>query len=119
MSQILSDIKKHGMPDLTSRKDSRDAGNLIVGDTTIYGPMMQHITCTGEDVKTSIFPPLVLLASLATAIRDCPPFAKLLRLRLTERPSTPESPWTIVIYSDEVTPGNALALMHARKLQAV
>ena len=39
--------------------------------------------------------------------------------RLHENPSTPEAPWTLLLYSDEVTPGNPLATLNNRKIRAV
>jgi len=35
------------------------------------------------------------------------------------KPSSQDSPWTILVYSDGVTPGNPLAVMNMRKFHAI
>ena len=109
MSQILTDIKKHGVPELTSRSSLRESRDAVMSTGTLYGPLLQQmdcVTCDGESVSIPITDPL---ASLTIAINEDSSFRSFFRQRLVDRPSTPESPWTIVLYSDEVTPGNALA----------
>ena len=39
--------------------------------------------------------------------------------KLAERPCSADRPWSLVIYSDEIVPGNALAFQHRRKLWAI
>ena len=39
--------------------------------------------------------------------------------KLSQNPPTPEKPWNIVLYTDEVTPGNPLATLNKRRFQAI
>ena len=39
--------------------------------------------------------------------------------KLKDKPPSLENPWHIVLYTDEVTPGNPLATMNNRKFHAV
>ena len=65
------------------------------------------------------YPHATHLHVLWVAARDCCQFSSFLLARLQDHPSTPDNPWTLLIYSDEVTPGNPLATMNNRKFHAV
>ena len=39
--------------------------------------------------------------------------------RLLAKPPSPEAPWNLILYSDEVTPGNPLSPANHRKYQAI
>lgn len=58
-------------------------------------------------------------AFLWKAVTDCDNFAKFFHSRMIAKPPTPEAPWQIILYSDEVTPGNPLATNNMRKFQAI
>ena len=53
------------------------------------------------------------------AFATCCSFALLMNTCLARTPCTPETPWSLVFYSDEVTPGDALVHDNRRKLQVV
>ena len=42
-------------------------------------------------------------------------FSNFLQTCYDKRPATPAKPWQIILYADEITSGNVLATMHARK----
>ena len=50
---------------------------------------------------------------------QCSAFRRLLVQKHRERPSSAHQPWTLVFYTDEVIPGNVLAIQTTRKLQAI
>ena len=119
VSQILNDVKENGLPELTTRVCLRQARDSITATQTIHGPLLQHMTCLDLDGGPVQIPITHPLACLTHALEASTSFRKFFRQRLADRPATPENPWTIVIYSDEVTPGNVLALANDRKFQAV
>ena len=51
-------------------------------------------------------------------LASCPAFSTLFASRLQASPCTPTSPWSIVLYADEVTPGAALKAVNERKCWA-
>ena len=66
MSQILDDIKRNGAPELTGRRDMRQARDRVTKVDTRYGPMLQHLTCIdveGSPVQIPVGDPLATLAS--------------------------------------------------------
>ena len=46
-------------------------------------------------------------------------WSRFLKQKMLENPPTPEDPWTLILYTDEVTPGNVLAVVNNRKIQAI
>ena len=59
------------------------------------------------------------LASLTYALEESDGLRSLFKHRLTLKPSSPEDPWTIVLYCDEVTPSNPLANLKQETLSCV
>ena len=120
MDQILRDVKQNGLPDLIDRNSMRKARNLIVSkDDGAYGPILRNTECEttrGDAVSLNVTDPFALLSA---AIESSPKFRAFLKQRLTLHPPSPEHPWNLILYSDEVTPGNPLATTNHRKFQAV
>ena len=80
---------------------------------------MQTVTVTANTGSTHEVPVAHPFALLWTSVDGSPKLKALLLERLAVHPSSLESPWHLVLYSDEVTPGNVLAFMNVRKFQAV
>ena len=59
------------------------------------------------------------LAFLHTACKQGGGFYTMLRAQLAANPSTPVQPWRLLLYCDEVHPGNPLAHTHARKIWCI
>ena len=60
-----------------------------------------------------------LLGLLDVFFRRCSGFRRLLLARHAAAPSSPESPWSLIIYGDEVTPGAELTARNFRKFWAI
>jgi hypothetical protein len=58
-------------------------------------------------------------AYLWSAVNSCTKFADFLKSRLLAKPPSPEEPWSVILYSDEVTPGNPLGNNNKRKFHAI
>ena len=121
LAAILIAVKQHGIPDGgTNRNTYREARNFQACHAdTPYGPIMQHVTMMAVDDIPKRIPVAHPFAMLYTAVKDCDPFATFLLDRLRSKPATPENPWRLVLYTDEVTPGNPLATRNDRKFQAM
>ena len=119
LAQILTDIRKNGLPDLTDRNSMREARNLITSTPGTYGPVVKSIECEDVDGNPQRIPISCPFAALAAAMSESPGCRKFVTNRLRKNPPTPEKPWNIIMYSDEVTPGNPLATMNHRKFHAV
>ena len=120
LGAILQAVQDTGLPEGGVGRDAlRAARDYQCNEETSYGSLIEHIwvkTSTGEWHAIPICNPF---AFLLVAVRDCCQFSSFLLARLQDHPSTPDNPWTLLIYSDEVTPGNPLATMNNRKFHAV
>jgi hypothetical protein len=115
LSVIVSELQRESL-DLFDRNSIRDARNLRVDEETPYGPVIttvkvEHIDGSFSDVFiTNPF------AQLYSAAKTCRGFAYLLKSTLAVSPSTFDTPWSFLIYSDEVVPGNQLSFNKLRKV---
>ena len=119
LSAILTGINKHGIPEgVTDRRAFRSARDLQNTAATPYGPILQTILVFDKDDKEQHLTIAHPMAVLWIASEECESFSVFFLAKLTSTPPSLESPWHLVIYTDEVTPGNPLATNNKRKFQA-
>jgi hypothetical protein len=111
------ELAGRGLGGISQRSIAR-ATVSAVQQSTPYGPPMQTMklpTVAGEFLWHYIHPGAVLnyLASESSV------FADTLYEAHAARPSSPESPWGLIWYYDDSTPGNILALDQTRKAAAI
>ena len=119
LASTLQDIKKHGLPDLDDRRDLNAARDMLVNEGTPYGPISvtKEVPITGGGrFSFRMASPLALLYFV---FFHCAEFAAFFEQRLHECPSTEESPWNILLYCDEVHPGDQLGGKKLRKFHAI
>lgn len=121
LSAILTTIKAEGLPELVERKDIRAARNELTETNTEYGPLHQTVDAKPAagvrgNTYLNVIHPLAFLAFLFTT---CAAFSAYFEELHDRNPSSAESPWNLIMYSDEVTPGNQLTIKNDRKLQVV
>ena len=118
LSSILDEIHQNGVPDMRRREHMLQATALELEEITPYGPLIHDVELHGidGDVSTVLYiNPFALLYKSAM----CVGFATVLSNRLEAIPPSPEAPWQIVLYTDEVVPGNQLLAENKRKLWAI
>ena len=119
-SAILEAVSKDGLPEgPVHRHALRAARNQQNLEDTPFGPTLQTIDLVGKDGAAKSIPVAHPLAALWKAVSDCPPFSTYMRDVLNENPPSLDAPWHLVLYSDEVTPGNPLSTANKRKFQAI
>jgi hypothetical protein len=119
LAAILSAVVRDGVPGAHDRNQMRYARNLQLEQLTPYGPIIQKVELvlkSGGHSDMFIAHPL---ASLWSVVDTCSKFKDFFKERLVKHPPSPEKPWSLIIYSDEVTPGNPLATLNKRKFHAV
>lgn len=119
LSAILKAAAADELPALASRRDIREATQAVMSDVTPYGTIARELTLRtteGGEMTTVVAHPL---AFLWRAARYNVAFAEFLKERLAVAPSTAEHPWRLVLYSDEVVPGNQLSHDNKRKVWVV
>jgi hypothetical protein len=119
LGAILAAVATHGLPDLHTRDDLRQARDLQAAAVTPYGPILQTVEVQSKDDTPKQLTIAHPFALLWTAVSECLPFMELFKEQLRQKPSTPEEPWRIILYSDEVTPGNVMSPNNKRKFHAI
>ncbi len=119
LSAVLNEIATEGAPELRSRRDLARATGQLVTDTTPYGQIQQTVLLTAADGTQTTMLVSNPLALLWKASRECSSFASFVAAKLAATPCSPEAPWQLIVYSDEVVPGNQLAHENRRKVWVV
>ena len=117
---VLDEVHRQGTPSGHSRRNfsrARDAIALEV--STPYGRLLQTIELDGKLGGKVMLRFVHPFAFLWHAFSACTPFHSLITERMHVHPCTMDVPWNLILYSDEVTPGNVLARDVTRKIQAV
>lgn len=121
LSEILKEIKEHGVPESTSRssiKRARDAAFESVA-TSSYGTVLKRVLVYGDKGDDDTFvwvadPRATLYHMVGTNSR----LESFLAERLQEHPSSMTNPWHIILYNDEITSGNPMLRHNHRKAHA-
>ena len=123
LASVLKEISDSGLPvpEHASRRTVKRARVLALTDLAgLYGPLIKSLSIPAIDKDEVIdFHYLDPVAVLARAAEHCQPFQNWLRLCLEQRPPSDSNPWRLILYSDEVSPGNQLRHFNARKIQCV
>ena len=109
-----------GLPDVRDAREIRQARDELMGIGTPYGPLLVDVpfkTKDGGEIKMEFLHPW---AGLYHITRISKAFSDLIRTAIDwNEGCSPDSPFELVLYSDEVTPGNQLAHRNARKVQTI
>ena len=119
LATVLNAVEAEGIPSSHSRNDMRAAVTQELSVNTPYGDLVQDInvnTVVGGRRTMRIAHPIALLWAAFTL---CPSFTTLMEERLAATPSTFENPWDLVLYSDEICPGDPLSADNRRKVQVI
>ena len=118
LSAILAEVASHGIPERRSRRDIGIARDEMVHCDTPYGKLFMHVPVVrgGAACTMLVINPIALLwksfregGGLTAHMTEC----------LVKKPSSPEEPGGLIVYADEVIPGNALSFDNKRKLWAM
>ena len=119
LSSLLRVAAHEPLPIGSSRSDIRAARDTAVQHLTPYGPVHQHIEVTGKSdtpVKLEVQHPFAMLHKVCS-VSNC--MSNLVARVAEANPPSVASPWKLILYTDEVLPGNQLAYRNARKMWAI
>ena len=119
LSAVLAEVDRSGVPESHSRSDLQRATALVLNDITPYGPLLCHLELKTKRGMSLRMPALNPAALLHKAFSRPGCFQRLMNKRLEECPSTPEAPWRLALYTDEIVPGSPLAHENLRKVWVV
>ena len=123
LNDIIAEINRNGLPELVGRPQLREARNLTVNHTTYYGKLLQEVVLPGKDDTIAMAARTLTVSHPHAILYHClltvEPFWVFFESRLALHPCAPATPWHLVLYTDEVLPGNVLAPLTLRKSQAI
>eukprot|EP00438_Fugacium_kawagutii_P017417 Skav234034 [mRNA] locus=scaffold2485:5120:7207:+ [translate_table: standard] len=110
LAAIVEEIKESGLPEASSEKEQREARRLLIQDSHGggLGPLIQQmpmLTSQGSHVQLAIANFLVFIQALFARGGS---FHAMLRSKFSQNPSSIDRPWSLILYLDEVIPGNVL-----------
>ena len=116
LSALLDECARGNMPELHSRQAMAAAVDMNLHDTTPYGSLIVEtaVHLVDETIGSIVLVnPLALLWKL---FKQGGSYSELLLQHFRGNPCSPERPYGLILYADEVTPGNVLAHSNQRKL---
>ena len=116
---ILEAVRESGLPRGISKSAVKRSRQSAMQVETPYGSMLKQwslVDTKGREVKVEYLHPL---ACLWHALHTCAKFRAFFENILATSPCDMNRKWRLVIYSDEVSPGNQLKVTNARKVHAV
>jgi hypothetical protein len=116
LSAVLKEASTGGIPELHNRNQLREATAQEMNDETPYGKMLVDVEVVKKDDGVSEMLTINPLALLHKAFAQGGSFTDLIIETLKQKPSSPEAPWQLILYADEVVPGNQLANQNNRKV---
>ena len=118
LEAILKSCREEGVPEGNlDRNELRAARDLQNNEATPYGPISSSMEVVDKDGNTLSIPIANPFALLWMSVTVAAPWAAFLEDRLRSRPPTSEDPWSLILYTDGVTPGDPLTPMNKRKFQ--
>ncbi len=120
LAAVIRELRDAPIDENVSRKDIRRARKALCETVTPYGMIMIDIHLkqkSGDDtVKIAIQNPWAMLWFAANRSEQ---WAKLIRRSLAASPSSPSTKWRLMLYTDEISPGNQLKSHNRKKQWAV
>ena len=116
LAAMLTVASEEELPPACTRKDIRAARNASVHLSTPYGPLHQKMNVAmtnGAQLEVEIQHPAAMLWHLCqTSSR----FSDLVARTCQRHPASFREPWSVILYADEILPGNQLAYKNGRKV---
>ena len=104
---IIADIKEHGLPEVSSRASMQRATQESLQKHHCYGPLLEE-HCFAKNDGGQCVALLTNVGTYLAALYGTKSYRELLCRVHQREPSSYDAPWGLIIYSDELCPGNPL-----------
>jgi hypothetical protein len=121
LTALVNIIQSEDMPELHRNIDRnlvREGRDAVCTELTPYGRIhheSQIQMTNGEYVDVEIQNPFAMLYKVCRCSES---FSQMLLRSLQAHPNSLNTPWGLILYSDEITPGNQLLALNTRKCWA-
>ncbi len=119
LQALLQKIQKEGLPQLKTANAMKEASRSILGNMQAYGPLLLHEPVDTIDGQPATIWMANTLSLLAGLYKQGGQWANMLQRFHNAKPSHLQAPWQLLLYSDEVCPGNQLGHRLERKTMAI
>ena len=106
------------LPEISKRYEIKEAIDDQALQLTPYGPIVISSTLKLKSART-ISAEVAHPLSLMHAAAKCKMFSKLIRDTWLARPSSLDSPWGLIIYSDGAMPGNRIKYQNRKAIENI
>ena len=121
LSRVIKEVKARGVPTADSRQSIKRGRDKEIDIKTPYGQVLifEELDLIPEKGKPSTykFPFVNPLAYMYYVLGSCAAFATFFKGVLQQQKSAVHNPWRLVVYADEISPGNVLKGQNGRKVQ--
>ena len=119
IAEVLQAVREAGeLPKGVSKSSVKRSRQTAIAVETPYGPLLRNWTLTTADGKQELVHYLDPMACLWHALQTSEKLQAFFSRTTANSPCSLTNPWRIVVYSDEVSPGNQLKPTNKRKLQS-
>jgi hypothetical protein len=110
LAAILEEVKKSGAPELHNSNHQKEAWKALLQECHggAMGSLMQEAELLREDGSSTTMFYANFFVYLAAVYHHGRSMFQLIQRQHQSNPSSMEKPWGIIIYCDEVVPGNVL-----------
>ena len=115
--QLMRKLSVHGVPEVHSRRSQARSRNVLATQSTPYGNVVQDFWLPQNDGASFKVDAQHPMAMLHAACTDCEPFRKTMQAALARARPSPDAPWGLAAYCDEV--GHNMVGHDNRKVQAI
>ena len=118
IADVLKQVREAGgLPAGISKSAVKRSRQSAMAKDTPFGPMLKQWALLDKNQKEIKVDYLDPAACLWHALQTSPLFSEFFGKKAEELGSGPTQQWSIILYSDEITPGNQLKASNSRKLQ--
>ena len=119
LQALLQKVHKEGLPEVRHAKGMKEATRMILSNMNAYGPLLLHEPVDTIDGQPETIWMANTMSLLAGLHQQGGQWARLLHETHSSKASQQAAPWKLLLYSDEVCPGNQLSHRLERQTMAI
>lgn len=119
LSALLAAAKHEPLPELSSSRSIRRARDAGVAEVTPYGKLHQQFSIAAQEGPELPIEVQYPFAMLYHCTEHSHRLSQIIETAAAVTPNYAINPWSLVLYADEIMPGNQLSYKGARKVWGV
>ena len=117
LEAIFELVQKDGLPELHLKKHMHEATEVVLAEHSQYGELVTTQTLVGTNGVNTECVAVNPLSYMHAAVSQGGSYTELVCRTLEKKGCSPEKPWQLIVYTDEIDPGDPVAPRgHTRKV---